>query len=81
MEATPIPVAIFQRRLVRKGNAAAPQVLIKWAYFTDHIATWVDYYVFKTRYPDATPWEEDQGQVIPQGCVCKCHTFSRVDRP
>jgi hypothetical protein len=32
MAATPVPVVILQRRLVRKGNATTPQVLIKWGH-------------------------------------------------
>jgi hypothetical protein len=65
--ATPVPVTILQRRLVRKGNAAVTQVLIKWAHLPDDMATWEDYYVLKNRYPEATLWDEDQAQVIPQG--------------
>jgi hypothetical protein len=65
--ATPVPVTILQRRLVRKGNAAATQVLMKWAHLPDDMATWEDYYVLKNRNPEATLWDEDQAQVIPQG--------------
>jgi hypothetical protein len=40
--ATPVPVEILQRRLVRKGNAAAPQVLIRWAHMPENCTTWED---------------------------------------
>lgn len=58
--ATPVPVAILQRRLVRKGNNAAPQILVKWAHLSDAMATWEDYYVLKQRYPMASIWEADE---------------------
>uniref|UniRef100_A0ACD5XLJ6 Uncharacterized protein n=1 Tax=Avena sativa TaxID=4498 RepID=A0ACD5XLJ6_AVESA len=56
---TPVPAEILKRRLVRKGNAATPQVLIKWAHVPASYATWEDYYVVKSRYPDAALWEEE----------------------
>lgn len=65
--AAPVPVAILQRRLVRKGNAAAPQVLIKWAHLPDEMATWEDYYVLKNRYPDALLWDAEQEGETSQG--------------
>ena len=57
---TPVPVAILQRRLVRKGNAAAPQILVKWAHLPDEMATWEDYYVLKQKYPTALLWDVDR---------------------
>jgi hypothetical protein len=54
---TPVPIKILQRRLVRKGNIAAPQVLIRWAHMPDNCTTWEDYYVLKTRCPDAAIWD------------------------
>ena len=35
----PVPVAILDRRMVRKGNAAAPQILIQWAHVPPECAT------------------------------------------
>lgn len=64
---TPVPVSILQRRLVKKGNAATPQVLIRWAHVPDECATWEDYYVLKHRYPDAALWDDEEAQASPQG--------------
>ena len=50
------PENILDRRLVKKGNAAVPQVLIKWSGIPATSATWEDYYVIKTRFPDAVAW-------------------------
>lgn len=69
MATTPVPVAILQRRLVRKGNATTPQVLIRWAHMPEECATWEDYYVLKHRYPDATLWDEEQDLASSQGGV------------
>jgi hypothetical protein len=63
--ATPTPVDILDRRLVRKGNAATPQVLIRWAHMPDNCTTWEDYYVLKNRYPDALIWNEESAPVAP----------------
>jgi hypothetical protein len=38
--ATLVPVEILERRLVRKGNAASPQVLIRWAHMPENCTTW-----------------------------------------
>jgi hypothetical protein len=64
---TPLPTAILQRRLVRKGNAAVPQVLIQWAHLPADQATWEDYYFVKAKYPHASLWEEEAEGVQPQG--------------
>lgn len=58
----PVPVAILDRRMVRKGNAAAPQVLIQWAHVPPECATWEDYYVIKSRFPEALLWDDEQAQ-------------------
>jgi hypothetical protein len=57
--ATPLPLEIVERRLVRKGNAATPQILVRWAHMPENCTTWEDYYVLKTRYPDAPIWEAE----------------------
>ena len=54
------PEKIFDRRLVKKGNAAVPQVLVKWAGIPATSATWEDYYVCKNKFPDSIAW----GQAI-----------------
>jgi hypothetical protein len=56
------PSAILQRRLVRKGNEAAPQILVKWGNLPDDAATWEDYYVLQRRFPLAPIWEEAVAQ-------------------
>lgn len=52
----PLPEKILERRLVKKGNAAVPQCLIKWIGIPATSATWEDYHVVKARFPDATAW-------------------------
>lgn len=43
------PEAIMDRRLVKKGNSAHVQVLIKWTSLPATVATWEDYDVLRTR--------------------------------
>jgi hypothetical protein len=50
------PLEVLDRRLVKKGNQSIPQVLIKWSNIPVESATWEDYYVVKTRFPDAVAW-------------------------
>ena len=57
------PEQILDRRLVKKGNAAIPQVLIKWKDIPATSATWEDYYACKQCFPDAIAW----GQAISIG--------------
>jgi hypothetical protein len=45
------PEVILQRRLVKKGSKAIPQVLVKWTKLPEASATWEDWYVLKTRFP------------------------------
>ncbi|KAJ1253806.1 hypothetical protein BS78_K181900, partial [Paspalum vaginatum] len=45
------PEVILDRRLVKKGNQAITQVLIKWSNLPASSATWEDYDVLKTRFP------------------------------
>jgi len=58
------PEVILERRLVKKGNRAVPQVLIKWTGVPASSATWEDYYVLKTRFPMLLLGDK---QVIRQG--------------
>lgn len=46
---SPLPEAILERRLVKKGNAAVPQCLIKWSGIPATSATWEDYNVVRAR--------------------------------
>jgi hypothetical protein len=50
------PEHIMDRRLVKKGNVAIPQVKIKWTHLPEAAATWQDYNVIKTRFPSSAAW-------------------------
>lgn len=50
------PEKILERRLVKKGNVAVPQVKIKWAHLPASSATWEDYNVVRARFPDSAAW-------------------------
>ena len=50
------PERVLDRRLVKKGNQAVPQVLVKWSRLTEASATWEDFYVVKERFPGAVAW-------------------------
>lgn len=73
---SPVPAAILQRRLVRKGNAATPQVLVQWAHLPLDAATWEDYYVLKQRYPNADLWEDEAKGVLAQGGSSVTHLLT-----
>ena len=57
------PEAILERRLVKKGNTAIPQVKVTWTGLLSSATTWEDYNVLKKRFPDAAAW----GQATTQG--------------
>lgn len=65
------PDRILDRRLVKKGNTAIPQVLLSWTGLPATSATWEDYYVVKEQFPDALAWGQAGssagGAVTPQG--------------
>lgn len=44
------PSEILDRRLVKKGNAALTQVLIRWGELPAECATWEDYSVLRARF-------------------------------
>ena len=50
------PEKIIERRLVKKGNNAVPQVLITWTGLPHDSATWEDYHVVKEHFPKAPAW-------------------------
>ena len=54
---------ILDRRLVKRGNTAIPQVLIQWSGFSPVSATWEDLYVVQKKFSDAMAW----GQAPSQG--------------
>lgn len=58
-----VPEAVLDRRLVKKGNTAIPQALIKWSNIPAEAATWEDWEVLKLRFPTILTW----GQVSSPG--------------
>lgn len=56
-----LPEAVLDRRLVKRGNAAIPQVLVKWRSIPVESATWEDYNVVSKKFLDAIAW----GQATP----------------
>lgn len=54
--AAAVPATVLERRLVRKGATAVPQVLINWTGLPDAAATWEDYNVVRPRFPNAPAW-------------------------
>lgn len=51
-----LPEAVLDKRLVKKGNAAIPQVRVKWAGLPDDSATWEDWYVLLQKFPMVAAW-------------------------
>jgi hypothetical protein len=51
-----VPLEILDCRLVKKGNKAVSQVLIRWSNIPQESATWEDYYVLRQKFPDAGVW-------------------------
>ncbi|XP_070015839.1 uncharacterized protein [Nicotiana sylvestris] len=51
----PNPEAILQRHMVKKGNKAVGQVLVKWSGLSADHATWEYFNVLKTRFPHFDP--------------------------
>jgi hypothetical protein len=54
--AAAVPATIIDRRLVKKGNAAVPQVKLTWTGLPASSATWEDYHVVKKCFPEAPAW-------------------------
>lgn len=50
------PASILERRVVKKGNTAVPQVLVQWMGLPPSSTTWEDYHVLRTRFPEAAAW-------------------------
>lgn len=61
------PESVLDRRLVKKGNNAAPQVLIKWSGLPADAATWEDWEILKVRFPAVLAW--GQATISPGGSV------------
>ena len=45
------PHYILARRLIKRNNAAVPQILVKWTNLGEEDASWEDYYEIQNRYP------------------------------
>jgi hypothetical protein len=56
------PQHILDRRMVRDGQSAAVQILVKWSHLPPNEATWEDYYRLQQRFPDASIWVDDQAR-------------------
>lgn len=50
------PIVVLERRLVKKGYHAIPQVLVQWEKVPREAATWEDLNVVKTRFPNVVAW-------------------------
>lgn len=65
------PQAVLERRLVKKGNTAIPQVLVSWTGLPASTTTWEDYNVLRARFPQAPAWGQagssGGGDVTTQG--------------
>jgi hypothetical protein len=44
------------RGLVKKGNEAITQILVKWSGIPVSSATWKDYFVLKKKFPSTLIW-------------------------
>lgn len=49
------PLSILDRRMVKKGNRAATQVLVQWTNLSPEEATWEDYSFLKSQFPNFDP--------------------------
>jgi hypothetical protein len=61
------PERILDRRMVKKGNAAIVQVLVKWTHLPEDSATWEDWAVLTMRFPSVLTW--GQASFPPGGIV------------
>jgi hypothetical protein len=58
------PEKVLNKRLVKKGNAAITQVLIKWKHIPEESATWEDWDTLKMKFPSVVAWGQ---ATIPEG--------------
>lgn len=49
------PVAILDRRMIKKGNKSVAQILVQWANLLPEEATWEDYHFIKSQFPVFDP--------------------------
>lgn len=57
--ASPSPEQILQRWLVKKGNSAIVQILVKWNGIPVEMASWEDYHVLKDKFTTSPIWGPD----------------------
>lgn len=58
-----VPFEVLDRRLVKKGNPAVTQVLVRWSNIPPESATWEDFEVVRHRFPESVAW----GQATSEG--------------
>ncbi|WVZ98670.1 hypothetical protein U9M48_044077 [Paspalum notatum var. saurae] len=64
------PATIVERRLVKRGTSAVPQVRIQWTGLSPSATTWEDYHVVRERFPTAAAWGQapsSAGGVVTAG--------------
>lgn len=49
------PVAVLERRMVKRNNRAVVQLLVQWSSSFPEDATWIDYEELVSKYPDFQP--------------------------
>jgi len=74
--AAAIPQSVVDKRLVKKGNSAIPQVRVTWTGLPLATTTWEDYQVLKQRFPNAPAW----GQAATQGGESVTWSRSRLKK-
>ncbi|XBI43525.1 hypothetical protein VPH35_108289 [Triticum aestivum] len=50
------PEKVLARRMITRGKAKIPQVLIKWSSQPDALASWEDFFELRSRFPGAAAW-------------------------
>lgn len=68
------PEEILERRLVRKGSKAVPQVRVKWQHLPQDSTTWEDLYVLQQRFPSLVA----RGQATVLGGTCHTQLTGRA---
>jgi hypothetical protein len=61
------PEAILDRRMMKKGNRAIVQVLLKWKNLPKETATWEDWDTLKESFPEVLSWGQESSS--PGGSV------------